>query len=170
MRSVILRAEFGPTRFIWSWAISSSSRCAGSRITSSATLVNRLQPFSGLFQRVGRRTGKPGLFRCFQFGPQLQGFLPLLKRLNAHNHQIAFAVFGDIDWLRFFMRQIRDHTVVIAERSGRLNNHGQHLLYYSIIILSELLLLCKWTVWPEQRFCKAAGFGLRESGEGRVHM
>src|SRR5699024_4861552 len=101
LRWVIFLAEFGPTRCRWICALSSSSRCASSRSMTSAILIDRLQSLSGFLQGVSRCAGQSGLLCRFQFCTQLQSFFPLLKGFDAHDHQIAFSVFGDIDRLSF---------------------------------------------------------------------
>ena len=61
------------------------------------------------------RGGEPGL--------QPIKLLPPLKGLNAHHHDIAFAVFCDIDRLSLIMCQIGDHAVIVPKRRGGFNNH-----------------------------------------------
>ena len=71
-----------------------------------AMLVDPLQLLSGLRQGIGWGAGQPCGLRRFQLCPQLQGFLPLFKGFNAHNNQVALAVFGDINRLCFLVGKV----------------------------------------------------------------
>jgi hypothetical protein len=76
-------------------------------------LIQFIDPLTGLFQFVGRLASYAGRFRKFQLCSQAESFLPLLKNFYAHHHQIAFAVFRNIDRLLRFVGKNRNSTVTM---------------------------------------------------------
>src|SRR5699024_7493897 len=115
--SVISSADFGPTSIRCKSEIRSISRHAGVRITSCvlSIAVLLLQHLADFINRISGFTVDSRELRFKNCRAVLQDLLTVFKGIYAHEDNIAFPVFGNIDRLLTLMRELRDRIIIISQ-------------------------------------------------------
>src|SRR5699024_4477517 len=107
----------------------------------SGISVFLLQHLMDLIRRIGGLSVDARELGFKNRRTMLQHLLALFKGIYAHEDNIAFPVFGNIDRLLTLMCKLRDRIIVISKDGRGLDfhcNHLEELCYYYMIILPYL--------------------------------